>query len=723
MRRLIVLLFVCLGMAAPLVAQDQEKAVWTIESAEGEIDVNIETGMARATNGVVVKYGDAMLSAREATLNQNTGEVTASGSVRLERQGAVWTGDTLQYNFITGKIIARNFKGGQIPYFVSSGAMVGDQRAGLYVGAQSSITTDDFAKPGYSVRAKSVVVSPGESIVARNATLYLGNTPVFYFPYYRRSLRQSPNRWTLTPGYRSLDGAYLLTAYQWYWSERLDGALHLDGRTERGVGLGPDVNWHLSRWGDGGFKYYYIHDLDPGVTEANEPIDPDRQRVWFAHQAAVTSNLTAKTRVRWQADSLVLRDYFESEYQRDPEPSSHAEVQQQWPNYTLNLLAQPRLNKFQAAVEQLPDLQLSGLRQQLGRSAFFYDSDTHLGWYRRRYADDATNAYSAFRADTYHQVLLPHTFFNWLNVAPRIGARFTHYGESDPEGRSFPARDRGVFHAGMEMTFKASRVWPGVRSRFWQVNGLRHVIEPGLNYAYVPRPNRTPDELAQFHYEVPTTRLLPIEYPQYNAIDSIDSQNVLRLSLRNRLQTKRPLGIEDVVHWALMADWRLKPRRGQTTFSDVYSQLDLVPFSWLALTSDLRYGLHARRLREANHGLTLTPNTTWSVNFSHRYMKDDFSSGLGVGNDLYTSTLYYRVNENWGARAHLRYEARENLLEEQQYSLYHDFRSWTGALTLRFRESRSRSDDFTIAFTFSLKAYPRFGLGDDLNRPSLLLGY
>jgi hypothetical protein len=44
-------------------------------------------------------------------------------------------------------------------------------------------------------------------------------------------------------------------------------------------------------------------------------------------------------------------------------------------------------------------------------------------------------------------------------------------------------------------------------------------------------------------------------------------------------------------------------------------------------------------------------------------------------------------------------------------------------LTGRFRNNGAGADDFTIAFTFSLKAAPKFGVGGDAVRPAQLLGY
>ena len=67
-----------------------------------------------------------------------------------------------------------------------------------------------------------------------------------------------------------------------------------------------------------------------------------------------------------------------------------------------------------------------------------------------------------------------------------------------------------MFNTGAEFSFKASQLWPGVQSEFFQVDGLRHIIEPSLNYVYVPRPNYAgTNDLPQFDYELPSLRLLP----------------------------------------------------------------------------------------------------------------------------------------------------------------------------------------------------------------------
>jgi len=390
-------------------------------------------------------------------------------------------------------------------------------------------------------------------------------------------------------------------------------------------------------------------------------------------------------------------------------------------------------------VERLPDLRLTGYRQQLWESPFYYESETSAGYYRRRFAETnelfpligpyTTNGatYAGARADSYHQIVLPETFFGWLNFTPRVGGRFTYYSSASGPGAMTDEAYRGVFNTGAELSFKASRVWPGFQSKLFEADGLRHIVEPSVNYVYVPAPNRAgTNEIPQFDFELPSLRLLPIEFPDYNSIDSIDSENVIRLGLRNKIQTKRDGHVINLVDWDLYTDWRLKQRPDQERFSDVFSDLTLKPWSWLTFESLTRFDTSGGHLRLALHTVTFQPNTVWNWSLSHFYLRDDFNTNspiaLGEGESVFASSFFYRLNENWGARATHRFDVREGRMQEQIYSIYRDFRSWTAALSFRLRDNPIGPEDFGVAFTFSIKAFPRYGLGSDAVRPYYLLG-
>lgn len=712
-------------------APKPKQGFWTIERRDplSEIEVDPDKGIAVARGGVVIRYEDASsgrkatLTAEQASLDQDRGEADAQGAVVIQSAGQVWRGERLLYNFKTGQIRGEEFRTGKSPFFAAGSSLRADRSNNVYSATGAYVTGDDVAKPGYRVRARELILIPGESIEARDAVLLLGNTPVMYLPYFHRRFARHPNNFEFTPGYRSLYGPYLLGTYNWFQSDALSGAVHLDYRQKRGVGGGPEFSYDLGNFGRGFAEFYYANDDSPGVDLVGNAIRDDRHRASFWHTLELGTNFTAKAVVREQSDAQVIRDFFESEYRRNTQASSFLEATRTWSNFSLDAMAQVQVNEFFETVERLPDVKLTGLRQKLGVLPLYYETESSIGYFRRRFADNQTNDYAAWRGDSYHQIVAPKTLFGWLNVTPRVGGRFTHYGETEGANSSLLSQDRWVFNTGGEVSWKASRVWRGVKNGFFEVDGLRHILQPSVNYVYVPSPDKAPRQLPQFDSELPTLRLLPIEYPDYNAIDSVDSQNVVRFALRNKVQTRRKeRGSDNLVNWALYTDWRLHPRPGQSTFADFFSDLDFKPRSWLTFNSEVRYDLSTERWREANHTATILPGDRWSWTLGHRYLRDGLST-YGLGNNLILSSYYYRLNHNWAVRLSHHFEARDGTMEEQYYTLYRDFRSWTGGLTLRLRDSRGeRPEDVTVAVTFSLKAFPRYKVGKDRDEPSLLLG-
>lgn len=701
---------------------------------EAEVNrINLDTSVVTYTNlsgqPVTVKYGPAVLTAQMVRIDSQTTETLAQGNVVLVQEGGkVWRGDQLKYNFQTRVISGSNYRAGLPPYFVSGDSLITDPTNNTYVTTNGYFTSDDVPNPAYRIRAKKIIIVPGKSIEAREAVAYIGDVPVFYFPYYHKEFDRHPNNYEFLAGYRSVWGPFLLNTFNWYLNPQLNGAVNLDLRGQRGIAGGPDFFWHDHTFGEGMLRYYYADDTSPRRVFGYPTPDESRQRLLFADQWRLRTNLTVKAAVAYQSDPFIIRDFFESEYHGNVQPKSFFEVDQAWRNWDLNALSQFRVNDFQETVERLPDVKLTGLRQQIGPTPLYYESESSAGYFRHLfptetnsvYSPGITNAFAAARVDTYHQIILPWNLFGWLNIIPRVGQRFTYYSETDGRGTTQDDEFRSVFNTGAEITWKASRVYRGAESDLLDMHGLRHIVEPSINYVFVPDPDVRPHQLPQFDSQLPSSRLLPIEFPDYNSIDSIDSQNVIRWGLRNKLQTKREEGVDDLLNWAVYADWRLTPHHGQSGFSDVYSDLDFKPQHWLLFNSETRYSIGEGQFREANHAVTIQPGEDWSLSLGHRYREN--TPELGIGNNLILATLYYRLNENWGLRTQHIFEARDGVLEYQYYTLYRDFRSWTGALTFRVRESRFGSDDFTVAFTLSFKAFPKFNLGSDAVRPHRLIG-
>jgi lipopolysaccharide assembly outer membrane protein LptD (OstA) len=719
-------IIVFLAIATALICQAQD-GQWEVRGTNPASRSSRTGDTNTFENGAVLSNQTATIYATRGSVNDLNGAMRVEGDVIILDHSHIWRGTNAYYDFKTGEVLAGAFKSVQMPFNMSGEGLKGSNN--LYTATNGMITTDDVANPFYKIRARTMTIVPGQYFEAYDATLYLGSTPVFYWPHYKRTFGDHPTNFEFIEGYRSLFGPYLLSAFNWYGLGPIDGTIHFDLREKRGLAGGPDFDAHLGKWGEAVMRYYYADDQEPnadGLSPAH--LRQNRQRADLFYQVSPTSNFTAKVVANYQNDPLVVRDFFEHEYRTNVQPATFAEGTQLWNNWTLDAMAQPRTVHFYETVERLPDIKLDGLPQEVGKTPIYYQSESSAGYYRRAFSitnDAMLTNYEAMRADTFHQFTLPETFFGWLNVTPRVGGRLTYYGSVDGPSAHTNDQGREILNTGVDFSWKASRVYKDADSSLLDVHELRHIIQPEFDYVYVD-PSRYPSHVPQFDYQQPSLRLLPIEFPEYNSIDSINKMNVVRLMLRNKLQTKRDDGVEDLVNWAIYTDWNLT-RGTNASFSDLYNDLTLRPRSWLSLDSSLRYDIPDGRFREAILGIRLQPTTAWSVAFGYYYLENNdpefqtFPGQTVPGHNLFSASFYYRLNENWAVHVMERFEAQNGAMQEQLYSIYRDMRSWTAALSFRLVSGPGQPTDFGVAFTMSLKAFPRFGLNSDRDNPSLLL--
>jgi len=756
---IVVLIFAALLLPGTVSAEEDSLVVKALDTilptllTHGQVDYDPNTGIEHVTNGMYLHYHDAahhrevIVTADSGWANTKTFEAEANGHVHLQSGDEIWVGEHIHYNLKTHQLEAGEFRTGEAPGFAAGESMSGDVNQKVYNASQVYVTGDDFSDPTVRVRASAVRIVPDKYVEMWNAVVWVKGVPVFYFPYYKRNLGPHADNFNFLPGYRSAYGGYLLDSYTWYLNDQLNGKLHLDFYTRRGVGTGPDFNVNLGRWGEANIRYYYLHDARPytstnGLVGLNN-IPENRQRFYLGYQATPYTNVNVKSVIDFQSDPLMEHDFFETYYRDNVQPYSFVEVNPYWDNWSLDAESTPRINNFFNQVDRLPDMRLTGFRQQIANTPFYYDSQSSVGWYRQYFAEsnslnrvESTNNlfnYQAGRVDTYHQILLPWTFFNWLNVAPRAGGRVTYYSTEDGPGATNNANVRTVFNTGINTSFKATRLWPDATNSLLQVDGLRHVIEPSADYVYIPRPSATPNQLPQFDSDLPSLLLLPIDSSDYNNIDSVDSQNVIRFGVRNTLETKRDGEVQNLVDWDLMLDWNLIPNGAinasnlgapgpQKTFDDLYSHLSFRPRTWLTVESQLRESINDDRLNLAFHQITFTPNEKWSWGIGDWYLASGFPVPNGQSENLITSTVFYRLNDNWGLRMTHYLNAQSGHLQEQMYTMYRDLRFWTGALTFRAEDNGSGGNDYTIAFSFTLKFAPKTHVGDDAVQPYHLVG-
>jgi lipopolysaccharide assembly outer membrane protein LptD (OstA) len=696
-------------------------------------------------HGGAVSNLTAVVSGDDGVANELTGNVNVEGDVTILDRGHIWRGTNFIYNFKTGQVRAGAFKTVQEPFSVAGRNLTGRTNES-YTSTNAIISTDDFARPAYTIHARRIVITPGEQIQAYHAWLYLGSYPVFYWPYLSHSLKANHNNFEFTPGDRGIYGPYLLSAYNWYGYSNIDGTIHLDLRERRGVAGGPDLLFHMGNWGEAAMRYYYADDLDPSADGITAPfVKRQRQRAAFVYDVTPWTNATIKAVANYQSDPLIIRDFYEGEYNANVQPRTFVEGTQLGNNYVADVMAEPRLVDFFETVERLPDIRLEGLRQQVGASPFYYENESSVGYYTRAFSDTnlvmppplplfwigpapfgpySTPSYSAARLDTLHQLTLPETFFGWLNVNPRLAGRLTYYSDVTGPNIHTNQQVRAAMETGVDVNFKIWREYDGAESSLLDINGLRHFIQPEFDYGYAPAPTRSASQIPQFDYQAPSLRLLPMEFPEYNSVDALGSQNVLRLVLNNRFQTKRKEGTEDVFDWSIYTDWNLSRGPGTNApFENLYNDVAFRPRSWLTFSSSTRYDLENPQWREALQRVTIQPSTVWSLSLGYYYLMNNdpefqtYANENIPGHSLIDLSFYYRLNENWGFHMYDLYEAQDGVFQQQVYTIYRDLRSWTAALNFMLTQGPGQPDDFTVALTFSLKAFPRLSGRSESQQP------
>lgn len=718
-----------LGLA--VAARAAEQTTWEVKALtpSGSVEYDTRRDVFSATNGISVRYGTAVLVAERATVDRQSGWVVADGAVRVENEGQLWVGEHLSYNFLTRQMTAEQFRTGKAPVYVAARGASGGSND-TYYATNAVVTLDDAAEPFITIRASSVKIVAGEYVAAHNAVVYVGGVPVFYWPYYSRPLKERANYWTLMPGYRTKYGAYLVGTYKWYLGENVDGSFDATYRAKRGPEVGGEVNMDLGRWGTPSLQASYLYDKAPEDERPNQPYPNNRGIAYLSYQSEPWTNLFIKSQVRYASDSDVLQEFYEGLYRQNPQPNTYFDFQKLWQNWSLDTVVSPRINDYLNAVQRLPEVQLTGLRQQIGPTPIFYQSVSSAGYLERVYGVTngvtTTPSYAAFRGDTWHQLVLPHTLFGFLNVEPRAGGRFTSYSEANGPGAFTTAENRWVFNTGMEANFKASRVWPNVSSKFLDADGIRHIVQPWANYAFIPEPSTPLRKLPQFDYLSPSLNLLPIEFPDYNAIDDVAAQNVMRFGLNNKVQTKRNGQMETLFNMTVFVDSYLSDRPLDQDFSDIATSTLFRPRNWLTLESQSLINAGRGQLDLVTQTLALTPNETWSFGLTYYYLRPNYQplpTAWGPGSQLLSGTIYYRFSPDWGIRIYEYYDLVNARLGDQAYSIYRDFRSWTGAFIARIRNNGNGNLDWSVGFTVSLKAQPRYRVGQDAVGRYGLLGY
>lgn len=756
--RLPACLLVCLAAlagTAPRVCAQLPDLLAAAKKADAPIDIHADrydfegaTGLATGVGHVRVNYQDISLSCDELKFNNASKQIAAKGHVILVRGTMVWNCDEVSGNLGTRQFdIGRYEAKSDLIYFSGkSGKYVDKDQAAL---DGSVFTSCDYtAEPHYTLSATRITYQPNGEFTARNVVFRVGSLPVFYMPVLWGSTTTRGGITEIRPGYSGKYGAFLLMAKSFQLSKEVTTKFRLDLRSKNGVAVGNETTIKTDKTRTD-ILLYGMHDSNaPDTGDGwNRRFDvvQDRYRARVYQRVDFMDSLAYRLNLDKLSDIDMLENWYKKEYRNDPQPKSFTDVTWDQDRFSLSLSARPRLNDFYSEVEELPSLKLTLPRQNLGETGAYYQGETSIADKKMKWREfdkprtdlDPTltdNAdYEATRVDSLHMFYYPLQL-GGFEFVPRAGGRATWYSNSskrditvqdlndmaavdDPDNtKSLLAINsydddggsvlRLAAEAGFEVSTKYYRTWSDYRSTKWDIDGLRHVVQPYLNYTYAPPPTEDRENLYFF-----------------DEVDRLIEQNFVRLGLRQRWETRRSNRIYTLASMENYADFHFVKEEGFKNLGNFGTRFNYDPTDKLRFWGNVLADMGEPDLNRFQIGtgfgnkkvLRTDVSYLYRNNYDARTVYSMGSSLTDIAGDSVFSRHFDRchyivvgftfpINAKMDGLVRYEFDIVNTRLARQVYEIQRDLHCWKGAF-------RIEEEDGDLSFILALYLKADDGVG------------
>ncbi|MCQ9205687.1 MAG: hypothetical protein NG737_05180 [Omnitrophica bacterium] len=668
-----------------------------------------EEGKILATGGVKMKYKGVEISCDEVEFDANANIAHINGNVRIKRENITLYGSNIIFNFNTNNAQIQNMRLEDPPIYgeAKNAEKIGNEK---YVLNDGYATTCELADPHYRLTTKSITIYPGDRVEARNMVLRVGKIPIFYIPYFSQSLKDKSLPVEFIPGKNSDWGYYLLTYWPYRLGEENKGKIHFGWYEERGLTAGVIHTMESKNFGKALVKYYLLEDelykadkrnefLDKYPERAGIPakfLEDDRYRGQFSYSWNPQPSLSIKGEFHKFSDEFFMKDFFEREYDVEPNPLSYIIINKSFANSSLSLLGQKRVNLFRAETEYLPQLQYEFYRQNIGSSKFYFESNNKIANLNitnvNSRSKDNTVRFHSFNSVSYINRI------GWLNFNPFSGAYTTFYSKNKFGDENIL---RIAPKMGVTLSTKLYKFFNSGWSLFGErIDEARHVITPEVTYSYIHDPT------------VSSGNLFP-----FDSDDSLAREEKIIFTLKNKLQVKNEKRTWDFIFFSPSVEYRLKEEGKGSYFDNVKADLEIYPREGLSLTANTKYDVNTRRVAEVNVDITISGKTKmiengeevekqkYSLTLGHRYVHSDDTQG--------TLAFTYQLTPKFQFKNYMRYEYNREDLLEQQYSIRTDLHCWWMDVGVNIDRHQNGGKDLTFWVGFTIKAFPEIHVDFD----------
>jgi LPS-assembly protein len=494
-----------------------------------------------------------VLTADEIDYNEESGDAEARGHVRYERfsDGQIILCDKAEYNLndekgkfyqISGTSPAKiEARPGLLTthnafYFQGEHAEREKDRYLLYSGY---FTDCQLPKPWWIVRSPKFDVIPEDRAIARNAIFYLKGIPIFYTPFFYKSLKKQPrNSGFLTPniGNSSRRGFMAGIAYYWAINRSYDLLYRVQLFSARGFAHTADFRGILKPGTD--FNLYAYGVQDRGTTINGALVKAPGFLVQFRGRSYIGKGWQARGEVNYLSSFLFRQEFTESFNEAIfSQTRSIGFLTKHWLNYGFTLSAE-RDENFQSTVEddkivirKLPEAAFNVRERQLKDLPIWFSFDGVAGLVRRTQPLFQTRQFVE-RLDAAPRVTTAVRFAH-VQLIPSFGLRLSHWGSSQSPDSVQVTGDnvqRFARDASVDLILPSlAKVFDAPK---WLGGKMKHVIEPRATYRYV-------NGVDDFRKII-----------RFDEIELLSNTNEVEVSLANRFYVKDANGnVSELASW------------------------------------------------------------------------------------------------------------------------------------------------------------------------------
>ena len=667
----------------------------------------VEKNLIKAEGNVVVTYGARTVSADEIIVNTETGKGQAKGNVVMTaEQGTRFEADKAQFNVKAEKGRLFNVAGKLGDLYYITGEEVTKLSENHYTAQDATLTTCTGEIPDWQIDVADADVILDDRAWFAGGVFRIKNIPILYIPVGYVPILTKRKSGFLTPkiSTSSVEGETVAMTYFWAINQWADATLGIDYIERRGVRSRTEFRYAPSKTTSGQVNFVY---LDDRLTQNTFwKLDAThRQELPLGFKLNAKVDQTSKGNF-----NQTFRNQTELRTRRSSD--SYASLFRNWDNQTFDVLTRYRKSEqfnLDETFGILPTVTYKTQPVDIGFLNTYFDQETS---YTNFLFDLDTSSISdavetTQRFDFHPSLALPINIAPWLQLTPRVGFRETFYNKELKAGPPPPpitVTEAGSFSREM-LDVNVLLEGPKFNRIFLSDDSegasFKHVIEPRLQYDYIPDMDRNDRDKIRI----------------VDSIDAVENTNQLGFFLVQRLLRKGPASqenteVEQIARLELSQSYDLDEARGliipgseRRPFSPIRFDLDSKLSDSFFLNTDFTYNFYTDVMETWNIDTGIKLNSWLMLIFERRERNDQTASILG--------TVDITLPKGWNGKYSLRFDEFNNTLLEHNARLTYNDKCMCWGFTIDYVDRNifsgtTKTNETRILFSISLRGLGGF---------------